>query len=232
MSNVIPMKNDQNSSMTNYIEILKEAQEILFSDDKTISVKDLTLCPRKKIYSIIDRLPMTNQQLSNITIGKIAEYVIKKYFMLFNRFDFDLEIQYKNVKGFVDIYDKLAHTIIEIKISRIGNITKPNKWDEEQIKNYMAILDCEKGVILYSANYFTNWNQFTIQLSAKERQERLKKLDFDSQQLLKAIYAKDPSLANGIYLDYNLNWLCKGCPYLNGCQSLRVTDLKKINKEK
>ena len=213
MANVIPIENNKNSSMTNYIDILKEAQEILFSDEKTISVKDLTLCPRKKVYSIIDRLPMTNKQLSNITIGKIAEYVIKRYFMFFNRFDFDMEIQYKNVKGFVDIYDKLTHTIIEIKISRLGNIPKPNKWDEEQIKNYMAILDCEKGVILYSANHFSNWNQFTIHQSPKERQERLKKLDADSQQLLKAIDAKDPSLVNGIYLDYNLNWLCKDCPY-------------------
>jgi hypothetical protein len=95
----------------------------------------------------------------------------------------------------------------------------------------MTILDCEKGVILYSANHFSSWNQFTINLSSKERHKRLKKLDWDYQQILNAMDAKDPSFVNGIYLDYNLNWLCKDCPYLNECQSLRITDLKKANKQ-
>ena len=118
MINVIPVENDHNTSMTNYLDILKEALEILFSNDGTISAKDLTLCHRKKIFSIINPIPMTIETLSQMTIGKIAEYVIKRYFMLFNRFDFDLAIQYKKIKGVIDIYDRLTDTIIEIKTSK------------------------------------------------------------------------------------------------------------------
>src|SRR5215208_4454411 len=153
MANVIPLENSQDNSMANYIDILKEAQEILFSDDKTISAKDLTFCHRKKIFSIIDRVPMTIEDLSNITIGKIGDSFIKRMYSIFlNRFEFDLEIQYKKIKGFVDMYDKFTHTIIEIKTSKSFTISKPKKWDEEQIKNYMSILNCDNGTILYSTN--------------------------------------------------------------------------------
>ena len=54
--------------------------------------------------------------------------------MFFKRFHFDLEIRYKKIKGFVDIYDKLAHTIIEIKTSKSFDISKPKKWDEVKQK--------------------------------------------------------------------------------------------------
>ena len=231
MTTAINIKNNQGNLMGNYIDIIIEAQEILFSTDKTISVKDLAFCHRKKIFNIIDRVPMTSEELSNFTRGKIADYVIKRSFILFNRFDFDLEVQYKKIKGIIDIYDRLAHTIIEIKTCKSFDISKPKKWDEEQIKNYMAMSNCGNGAIIYSVSNFSRWKQFTIQLTLEERQERLKKLDSDSQRMLKVIDLKDPSLVDGIYLDNNLNWLCRHCPYLNECQNLRPDDAKNFPKK-
>ena len=231
MTTAINIQNNQGDLMDNYIDIIKEAQEIQFTNDKTISAKDLTFCHRKKIFSIIDPVPIPIEKLSEMTMGKVADYVIKKYFMFFERFHFDLEIRYKKIKGFVDIFDKLAYTIIEIKTCKSFDISKPKKWDEEQIKNYMDMSNCGKGVIIYSVSNFSRWKQFTIQLSPEEIQERLKKLDSDSQRILKAIDVKDPSLVDGIYLDNNLSWLCRDCPYLKECQNLRPNDVKNFPKK-
>ena len=55
--------------MEDYIGILKEAREQLRSRGDSIAVKDLTLCLRKKVFSKIDPVRMTDEELYDYVSG-------------------------------------------------------------------------------------------------------------------------------------------------------------------
>lgn len=57
-------------------------------------------------------------------------------------------------------------------------------------------------------------------MTEQQRKDQLEKLARDNH-LQKALKAMDPSLARGIYLDKELNWLCKECPYAKDCETMR-----------
>jgi hypothetical protein len=43
--------------MEDYIGVLKKAREKLRHNSGSLAIKDLTLCPRKKVFSILDPVP-------------------------------------------------------------------------------------------------------------------------------------------------------------------------------
>jgi len=69
--------------MEDYLAIMKEAREELMAKDNSISVKDLTLCHRKKVFSIIDPIPMTDQELYNYVSGQADHDVIERLFGMY-----------------------------------------------------------------------------------------------------------------------------------------------------
>ena len=79
--------------------MLKEAHGQLTSGDDSISVKDLTLCQRKKVFSIMDPVPMTDEDLYNFVTGQARHEVIERLFMVYpNRFKSEMKIQYEDVE--------------------------------------------------------------------------------------------------------------------------------------
>jgi hypothetical protein len=62
--------------MEDYVAVLKEAREQLMSKDGTISIRDLTFCPRRKVFSIIDPVPMTDEELYQYVSGQADHEII------------------------------------------------------------------------------------------------------------------------------------------------------------
>src|SRR4051794_26678142 len=108
------------TGMQDYIKMLKEAHEQLRSRGDSIAVKDITLCSRKKVFSMIDPVPMTDDELYNYVCGQAEHDVIARLFMLNpNRFRTEMQIDYKNIKGKVDVFDKYLNSVIETKTSKM-----------------------------------------------------------------------------------------------------------------
>jgi hypothetical protein len=112
---------------------------------KTISVKDLTLCQRKKVFSTIDPLPMTNAELYKLISGQTDHDIIERHFMLYpDRFKSEMQIRYKQVTGKIDIYDKKLSNVLDIKTSKSNQILlDPFKFHVEQVKYYMAMINSD-----------------------------------------------------------------------------------------
>jgi CRISPR/Cas system-associated exonuclease Cas4 (RecB family) len=212
--------------MENYLDMLKEAQLQLTSRNKTVAVKDLTMCHRKKVFSIFDPVPMTEGELYDYISGQAAHDIIERLFMMQpTRFRSEKEIQYCNIKGKIDIHDKLLNNVIDIKNSKSQQtLLKPFKFHEEQVRYYMAMVDSEEGQVIYQMNNFGRYLPFPVYMTAEQRKEQLQKLEYQSKSLQRAIEAGDPSLANGIYDDSEMKWLCNKCPYVQKCTDLRKND--------
>lgn len=184
------------------------------------------MCHRKKIHSIIEPVQMTNAELYNYIVGQASHDVIERHFMVHaNRFRSEMEISHKNIRGRIDIYDKTSNVILEIKPSKGQQVPlRPWKFHEEQVKSYMAIMDVEEGQILYQLDNFRNYLPFPIYMTEEQRKEQLQKLENQAKSLQKAIDAGDPSLAEGIYEDREMKWMCNKCPYVQKCMNLRKND--------
>jgi CRISPR/Cas system-associated exonuclease Cas4 (RecB family) len=216
-----------------YVSVLKEAYGQLTSSNNYIAVKDLTLCPRKKVYSKIDPLPMTDEEIYNYVSGQANHDVIARLFMMYpHRFRFEMEVRYSNIKGKVDVHDRLLNNIIDIKTSKSQKILlKPFKFHEQQVKYYMAMMDSEEGQILYQMNNFGKYFPFPVYMNTEERKLQLDKLEREAVSLQKAIDASDPALARGIYNDDEMKWLCNSCSYLDKCKTIRGSESEKLRIE-
>jgi hypothetical protein len=62
--------------------------------------RSLSLCPRKKVFSKIDPVRMTDEELYDYVSGQTAYDVIERLFMIYpDRFRAEKEIQHGNVRG-------------------------------------------------------------------------------------------------------------------------------------
>lgn len=213
--------------MEDYLGIMKEAREQLSSKDNTFAVKDLTLCHRKKVFSIIDPIPMTDEELYNYVSGQANHEVMERLYMLYpERFRTEMDVHYKNIKGKVDVFDKYLHNVIDTKTSKSQKVLlKPFKFHEEQVRYYMAMTDSDEGQIIYQMNNFGKYVPFPIYMTAEQRKEQLLKLETEAKSLQHAIEAADPSLVRGIYNDNEMKWMCNGYPYLEKCRSMRDNEV-------
>ena len=215
--------------MEDYIKILKEAHEQLRSRGDSIAVTDLTLCPRKKVFSKIDPVRMTDEELYDYVSGQAAHDVIERLFLIYpDRFRAEKEIHYANVRGKIDIFDKETNNIIDLKTSKSRILLKPFKFHEEQIRYYMSIAGSEEGHIIYQMDKFGKYLVFPIYMTDKERLNQLEKLELEAGFLQKAIDKKNPSLVKGIYDDADISWMCNKCPYLEKCIAVRDTNVNAV----
>lgn len=214
------------TSVENYLDIIRKSREHIISNDPTISVKDITLCHKKKVFSILNPVPITGEELYNYVNGQIEHEIIERHFMMFpNRFRTEMEIEYDCVKGRIDVYDKILNNVLDIKSSRSQQILlKPFKFHQEQVKYYMAMIGSEEGQILYHMNNFRKYLTFPIYMTAQELEEQLHKLKSQAETLRQAIKLGDASLVNGVYEDNEMKWMCNRCPYSQRCSELRNHD--------
>jgi hypothetical protein len=178
--------------MEDYITLMKEAREQMKSKSRTVSVKDLTFCQRQNVFKIIEPIRMTDEELYSFVSGQAAHDGIGRLFMMFpNKFKLEMQIQYENVKGKIDVYDKLLHTVIDVKTTNSNIMLRPKTWDEQRIKHYMSMVDSEEGAVIYQMNIVSKYLIFPIHMNELQRKEHLTKLEVEARSLQHAIELGD-----------------------------------------
>jgi CRISPR/Cas system-associated exonuclease Cas4 (RecB family) len=209
-----------------YITRLKEAmEEILSRPREGTHLSDLTMCIRQGVFRKIDPLPISEKTLSIFSAGRAIHGAIQWLFLSdIKRFEREKHLEFRGIKGSVDIYDKIRNIPLEFKTSRASDITAPKHFHLQQLKYYMAMLGSGEGYMIYQCLlHFGNapFKAFKITMSAKERKEQLDKLVDEADSLKRALEARDPSLARSVYDDPSLNWLCRDCSYQVNCKRMQ-----------
>ena len=130
-----------------YIGRMQEAMEVWFSKPREGShVSDVCLCPRQKVFREIDRLPIDAKTVSIYSVGKAVHEAIQLLFLSDKRtFEREKYLEYQDIQGSVDIYDRRRNTPLEFKTTRASDIKEPKSFHVEQLKYYMAILEAPEG---------------------------------------------------------------------------------------
>jgi CRISPR/Cas system-associated exonuclease Cas4 (RecB family) len=201
------------------------AEEIVSKPREGIHVTDLVLCSRLGVFRAIDPLPISAKTVGILTTG-MAVHGVTQWLFLSDRKRFEREkhLEFRGIRGSVDILDKIRNIPLEFKTTRASNILEPKPWHVQQLKYYMAILGASQGYMLYQLLVHfgdTPFKAFRITMNEKERKEQLDKLVEEADSLKKAKEARDPSLAKPVYADPVLNWLCRDCPYQVNCKKIQ-----------
>lgn len=209
-----------------YLRRMQEAMEEWFSKPREgYHVSDICLCPRQKVFREIDRVPIDAKTVSIYSAGKAIHEAVQLLFLSDKRtFEREKYVEYEDIQGSIDIYDRRRNTPLEFKTTRASDIKEPKIFHVEQLKYYMAMLDATEGYMLYQLlMHFgqTPFKTFRITMSAEERKTQRDKLVREINSLKKAMGAGNPSLARSVEKDPSLNWLCKDCPYLTDCKKIQ-----------
>jgi CRISPR/Cas system-associated exonuclease Cas4 (RecB family) len=211
-----------------YIGRMRETMEEWYSRPRTgWHVTDIVLCPRQRVFKQIDPMPITDKELNMYSSGRAVHEAVQWLFMSDpRRYEKEKYVEYNDIEGSIDIFDKKRNTPIEFKTLRSSNIDKPKAFQEEQLRYYMAMQNSPIGYMVYQClMHFGNspWRRFRVTMTEQQRKDQLEKLVREMISLQNAMRAKDPSIARGIYSDNDLNWLCKECPYAKECETMRAT---------
>ncbi|MPZ05700.1 MAG: Dna2/Cas4 domain-containing protein [Nitrososphaeraceae archaeon] len=209
----------------NYIALMQEAMEEWFSKPREgFHVSDVCLCPRQKVFRKIDQLPIDVKTVSIYSAGKAMHEAIQLLFLSDKRtFEREKYVEYDDIQGSVDIYDRRRNIPLEFKTSRASDIKEPKSFHVEQLKYYMAMLAAPEGYILYQLlMHFgqTPFKSFRITMNAQERINQRERLVMEINSLKRAMEAGDPSLARSVRQDLDLQWMCKDCPYSIECKRM------------
>ncbi|MPZ08170.1 MAG: hypothetical protein GEU26_17435 [Nitrososphaeraceae archaeon] len=209
-----------------YIGLMQEAMEKWYSKPRDGQhVTDVVMCPRQRVYREIDRLPIDAKTVSIYSAGKAIHEAIQWLFLSDKRtFEREKYIEYEDIQGSVDIYDRRRNTPLEFKTTRASDIKEPKSFHVEQLKYYISILGAEQGYLIYQLlMHFgdTPFKSFKITMNAQERKDQRDKLVKEVNSLKRSMEVGDPSLARSVDKDPSLNWLCKDCPYLMDCKKIQ-----------
>jgi hypothetical protein len=203
-----------------YIAMMREAMEQRYSRPRNgWHVTDIALCPRQRVFKSIDPLPITDKELNMYSSGRAVHEAVQWLFMSNpGRYEKEKYVEYNDIEGSIDIFDKKRNTPIEFKTLRSSNIEKPKSFQEEQLRYYMAMQDSSNGRMIYQCiMHFGDkpWREFKVTMTEQQRKGQLEKLVKEITSLQNAMKAKDPSLARSVYHD-------KECPYSKECETMRA----------
>jgi CRISPR/Cas system-associated exonuclease Cas4 (RecB family) len=209
-----------------YIARTQEAMEEWNSRPRSgWHVSDVVMCVRQRVYQKIDRVPIDAKTVSIYSVGKAIHEAIQLLFLSDKRtFEREKYVEYQDIQGSIDIYDRRRNIPLEFKASRASDIREPKSFHVQQLKYYMAMLDVPQGYMLYQLlMHFGNtpFKAFKITMNAQERKNQRDKLVKEVNSLKRAIESADPSLARSVMGDPALNWLCKDCPYFTNCKRIQ-----------
>lgn len=102
------------------------------------------------MFQKIDRLPIDAKSLSIYSVGKAVHEAIQWLFLSDKRtFEREKYIEYQDIQGSVDIYDRRRNIPLEFKTTRVSDIREAKRFHVEQLKYYMSMLDAPEGYMLY-----------------------------------------------------------------------------------
>lgn len=64
-------------------------------------------------------------------------------------FEREKYIEFEDIQGSVDIYDRRRNIPLEFKTTKASDIRGPKSFHLEQLKYYMSILGAEEGYMIY-----------------------------------------------------------------------------------
>ena len=221
----IPAASHEEENTPNYIALMQEALEERYSKPRDgYHVSDVILCPRMKVFQRIDRRPIGAKTVSIYSAGKAIHEAVQWLFLSDKRtFEREKYIEFDDIQGSVDVYDRRRNIPLEFKTTRASDIKEPKSFHAEQLKYYMSMLDSEEGYMIYQLlMHFGNtpFKTFRIAMNAQERQAQRDKLVKEVISLKRAMEAGSPALARSVRQDPDLNWMCRDCPYSIECKRI------------
>lgn len=198
---------------------LKNKYDTEFRDG--IHVTDLTLCPRKSIFRKLEPKPITNKELNFFTSGRAIHAAIEELAQAEPKFDIEKEVTWEGIKGTIDLYDSQNNIPIECKSTRVKTVVEAKKFHIEQLKAYMAMKNSIKGIILYQC--LLNFDdkpfvEFEFETTVEQNKETLQVLLIKAKDYAKNLENKTPMLAENVFDNPEMNWLCRDCPYYEKCE--------------
>jgi hypothetical protein len=235
-----------------YTEIILKAIDQPMKIRDGVQITDLTLCPRRKIFEIVNPKQQSRQTIVRTAAGKGLHRFVQKKIKNPDpdRYEAEVPVEYKDfIYGSIDLYDKEIETVIDIKEKVVNGSweIKPLSSQEEQLKDLMAMKNVSKGaLVLILVNGKEAIKQFNYYMTGEERLEQLRNLNEKGSLFLTAKNNKDPSIANYAFFDRSLNWLCHRidkktadhvwCPYYWDCMTLiareKTNELEGIGVER
>jgi hypothetical protein len=132
-------------------------------------------------------------------------------------FEIEKYVEYQDIQGSVDLYDRRRNIPLEFKTSRSYDMKEPKIFHVQQLKYYMSILNADEGHMIYQCLLDFGeapFKDFRIIMNAQDRNNQRIKLVKEIHSLKRAMEVGDPALARSVSEDTSLNWLCKDCPDL------------------
>jgi hypothetical protein len=196
-------------------------------------------CPKQAAFIALDKHRKLSKRSKNYFFsGEAVDEKLRNMFTnrVKGHYDTAKTVTLGPIIGNPDLYDIDNDTVLEIKS------TDPNKWTPlprshqmDQLIGYMAMMDCQKGVLWY---YILTrkqddgfWREFHITLTKAELQEKRNEMLDDAMSLEGAINAKNPDLARNVASDPEFGWKCKNyCDYIDYCEQGYATQQRLFGK--
>src|SRR5207253_663773 len=94
--------------------------------------------------------PITDKELNMYSSGRAVHEAVQWLFMSNpGRYEKEKYVEYNDIEGSIDIFDKKRNTPIEFITLRSSNIDKPKSFQEEQLRYYMAMQNSPVGYMMY-----------------------------------------------------------------------------------
>jgi hypothetical protein len=118
-----------------YLRRMQDAMEEWYSKPRDGQhVTDVVMCPRQRVYQKIVRLPIDAKTVSIYSAGKAIHEAIQWLFFSDKRtFEREKYIEYQDIQGSVDIYDRRRNIPLEFKTTRASDIKEPKSFHVEQL---------------------------------------------------------------------------------------------------
>ena len=190
-----------------------------------VHVSDIVLCPRRSAERRLNPQPLTMRELNFFTSGRaIGDIIAVLAKSDSGKWVAEHEVRFKNIVAHVDIYDSQNNIPIEVKSSRTKGLEKPKPFHIEQLKCYMAMLNADKGYLLYQ--FLMNFEdkpfgEFEVNMTKEEREAQLLKMEKQGENFELALKEKNPMVCADIFKNPDLNWLCKDCPLYEKCKGMQ-----------
>jgi len=212
----IHVASHEQENTPNYIDLMKETMEEWNSKPRDgYHVSDVCLCPRMSVFRKVDRRPIGAKTVSIYAVGKAIHEAVQLLYKQDKRtFEIEKYVEFEDIQGSVDIYDRRRNIPLEFKTTRASEIKEPKSYHVEQLKYYMSMLGAQRGYLIYQLLMLMHFGEtpfkaFSITMNVQERRDQRDKLVKEVYSLKRAMDAGDPSLARSVDKDPSLNWLCK-----------------------
>jgi hypothetical protein len=157
-----------------------------------VQITDLTLCPRRKIFEIVNPKEQSRQTIVRTAAGKGLHRFVQKKIKNPDIDRYEVPVEYKDsIYGSIDLYDRELEIVIDIKEKVVNGSweIRPSSSQEEQLKDLMAMKNVSKvALVLILVNGKEAIKQFSYYMTEEERLEQLKNLHEKANLFLTAAH--------------------------------------------